>query len=233
MRRAAAAAAAALRGAASAIRHAGSSAAAEFPRHPSELSAAWLTAALTEAGRIPHGATVRCVAGAARRTARIAPQAHRPDSQLAACALQGVQGRADRRRSGPRVAAPPPDGRRGAARGLGRAARAHQRRRQVRAHRQRGSPPYETARSSCRETAQCCSCLCADAPRRRRWRWLPGWAPSGVSAGSTPRWPPRRRQCALPRRRAVLPRLPRCLRRPPGSRSTTPPVAARACCSRT
>ena len=67
MRRSAAAAAAALRGAASAVRRAGSSTAAEFPRHPTELSAAWLTAALTKAGRIPAGATVKCVAGAARR----------------------------------------------------------------------------------------------------------------------------------------------------------------------
>ena len=76
MRRAAAAAAAALRGASSAIRHAGSSAAAEFPRHPSQLSAAWLTAALTEAGRIPSGATVRCVAGACAPRTRISSRGH-------------------------------------------------------------------------------------------------------------------------------------------------------------
>jgi hypothetical protein len=63
MRRAAAAAAALLRGASS--RRAGSAADA-FPRHPSELSAEWLTAALTEAGRIPRGATVKCAPPAAR-----------------------------------------------------------------------------------------------------------------------------------------------------------------------
>jgi hypothetical protein len=70
MRRAAAAAAAAasaaacraatsLGGAAPAGARRSSSAPDAFPTHPSALTAAWLTEALTAAGRIPCGATVR------------------------------------------------------------------------------------------------------------------------------------------------------------------------------
>jgi len=69
MRRAAAASAAALlrRAPAGAERRAGGGADA-FPRHPSALTATWLTAALREAGRIPPGATVTCAPPAPRRS---------------------------------------------------------------------------------------------------------------------------------------------------------------------
>jgi hypothetical protein len=44
-----------------------------FPTHPSALTAAWLTEALTAAGRIPRGATVRRVHARTGHVVRAAP----------------------------------------------------------------------------------------------------------------------------------------------------------------